>query len=890
MARDYRRLFDLRFGDAARAESEMDQEIESHIAMRVADLVREGWTEEAARGEAIRRFTAGDGTDFDAARLRLRTAARQRQSSVNHRDRLGALAADVRYAIRQMRRAPGFAALAVGALAIGLGAATTMFTLLDHVILRPLPFAASEQLVALGALDSTHSAVPTVSSADWIDWRQMTRKDIETAIYAFPFRQSLVTADSAARVDAVRVSGNYFEVLGARFVLGRAFTEQEAQNRDQTVVVSERLWRRMFGADSRLAIPLRTATRDYRIAGVVADGQDYPPGTDVWFPAAIGHESGSARNNINWYAIGRLSRGVSLERAGVELNVAAHAVHGADPAGLYNYGISVQPLGQTVAGYASTYLVLLMAGVAFVLLIVCANVAAAGLARGAARSREMAVRTALGASRRRLVEQLLVEHVWQGLVGGALGLLLAWGAVRGILARWGGQIPRANEVTLDARVFLFAFAAAVVAGFAAGVIPALRISRAPLTAALSSGGRTSARGGRHLAGASLVSMEIALSLLLLTGAGLMIRSFRAVLARQLGFDTNVATVEIGLSGPRYATDTARRYAYWKALIDSYRAIPGVDAAGVSNWIPLGLTGQGFVDIGGRELPGAGAIYRTVSDDFFRALDMPLLHGRTFDRTDDAGTPRVAVINAKMAAKYWPGEDPIGKLVRAASMERAANGQPAPWLTIIGVVGDVRTYGLETEPRPEMYALFRQTPSWTTGMTALVRGSLPAGRLGSELRRRARAIDPLVAVDVGTLDDRLRATLGSRTLILSLLSSFATLALLLAALGIYGVLSFAVAQRTRELAVRSALGASRGALLRLVFGDGIRVVTLGVAFGLAGAFWLTRLLRSLLVDVGPTDPASFAGAVVVLVIATSAAILIPAIRATRLDPIVALHAD
>ena len=890
MMRGYRRLFDLGGGGASSAESEMDQEIESHIAMRVADLVSEGWSEDAAHQEAIRHFIAGEGTDFAGARRRLRSAARQRQASVTQRDRLGAVVADVRYAIRQMRRAPGFTALAVGALAIGLGATTTMFTLLDHVILRPLPFAHPERLLALSGLDSTNGTVSSVSSADWADWRRTTRSDVESAIYAFPYRQSLVTADSAARVDAVRVSGNYFDVLGARFVAGRAFTEQEAQNHDATVVISERLWRHMFNANSRLETPLRTANRAYQIAGVVADGQDFPPGTDVWFPAAIEHESGFARNNINWVAIGRLAPAVSLDRARAELNGAAHAVHAADPVGLYNFGIRAQSLGDTVAGYASTYLLLLMAGVAFVLLIVCANVAAAGLARGAARSREMAVRTALGANRRRLVEQLLVEHVWHAFVGGALGLLLAWGAVRGILSRWGGQIPRANEVTLDRRVFLFALAASVVAGLAAGVIPALRISRVPLSAALSAGGRTSAKGGRHLVGASLVALEIALSVVLLTGAGLLIRSFRAVLSRQLGFDTNVATVEIGLNGPRYATDSTRRSAYWSSLIASYRSIPGVDAAAVSNWIPLGLTGQGFVDIGGRDVTGAGAIYRTVSDDFFRALHMPLLRGRTFDRTDDAATPRVAVINAKMAAKYWAGEDPIGKLVRATSMERGPGGQPAPWLTIIGVVGDVRTYGLESEPRPEMYAVFRQTPSWTTGMTALVSGTLPAGRLANELRQRARAIDPLVAVDVGTLDDRLRATLGSRTLILSLLSSFAALALLLAALGIYGVLSFAVAQRTRELAVRSALGASRAALLGLVFGDGLRVMAIGVGFGLAGAFWLTRVLQSLLVDVGPTDPPSFVGAVVVLTLATLAGILVPAIRATRLDPIVALHAE
>jgi putative ABC transport system permease protein len=407
---------------------------------------------------------------------------------------------------------------------------------------------------------------------------------------------------------------------------------------------------------------------------------------------------------------------------------------------------------------------------------------------------------------------------------------------------------------------------------------------------LQSGGRGAARGGRRLAGGSLVSLEIALALLLLTGAGLLIQSFRAVVSRDLGFDTNVATAEAALGGPVYAKDSERRYVYWDQLLDEFRAIPGVHAAALSQWIPLSLTGQGFVDVEGRAPARDGAIYRTVSEDFFRTLRMPLIAGRAFSREDGIPTMRVAVINRLMAKRFFPGENPIGRRIRARSQEPGVNGQPAPWLTIIGVVGDIQTYGLESDARAEMYVSFRQTPWRTTSMTALVRGSGAASSLVGEMRRRARRVDSRVAVDVGTLQDRLRATLATRSLAMSMLSAFAVVAVLLAALGIYGVLSFAVAQRTRELAVRTALGARRAQLVGLVLRAGLKVAAVGMAFGIAASTWLARTIESLLVGVRPFDAATYAIAAAVLSVVVVAAILIPSVRATRMDPVIALHAD
>ena len=363
------------------------------------------------------------------------------------------------------------------------------------------------------------------------------------------------------------------------------------------------------------------------------------------------------------------------------------------------------------------------------------------------------------------------------------------------------------------------------------------------------------------------------------------------MSRDIGFDTNVATAYISLGAPRYAADTARRYAFWDELLASYRAIPGVEGAAAANWIPLGLTGQSFVDIADRDVPGAGAIYRSVSDDFFRTLSIPLIVGRVFDHSQDGPTtPRVVVINRRMASVYWPNDNPIGKLVRARGMEHGANGRPADWLQIIGVVGDVRTFGLETAPRPEMYVLFRQTPSWTRGMNVVVRGRGRASSLLHEMRERSRRIDPSVAVDVGTLQDRLRSTLSNRTLMLSMLSAFASIALLLAAIGVYGVLSYAVAQRTRELAIRAALGARRRQLLGLVLVAGARVIAFGLVLGFVAALWLTAALRSMLVDVTATDPVAYAGAALTLAAVSLVAVLIPSLRATRLDPIITLQAE
>lgn len=878
----YRRIFDLMLGGRARAARELDREVEAHIAMRVDDLVRGGMSPSDARAEAMRRFG-----DFEAARRRLRDGARLRASSARRRDVRGALWNDFRFALRQITKAPAFSAITIATLALGIGATTTMFTIVDHILLRPLPFAHPDRLMGLYAMDAARTPLPYTSSADWFDWRKA--KGIETALYGFGYRQTLVTADSAIRVSGDQVSSNFFTVLGPRFVVGRGFSEEEIRSVGATVVViSERLWRSMFGSRS-LPFTIRTPVRSYDVTGVVAGGSEFPAGTDIWVPVSLTPSTDPLRVDLNWVPIGRLANGVTADRAAAELSAIARNVRARNATAIYDFGVLAVPLDDVVIGGAVEYLHVLMGAVAAVLLIVCANVAAAGLARGAARRHEMAVRKSLGAGRLRLVQQSLVEHLTLGLVGGALGLVVAWMAIRLILARWGAQVPRVGEIAIDGRVFVFTLAAALCAGALAGVLPALRVSAVAPSSVLASGGRTQASGGRGLAGAWLVGAEIAMALVLLTGAGLLVRSFRSLLGRGVGMDTNVATVNAALAGPRYADDWLRRANYLRSLIDAYRTLPGVRAVGLTSFVPLGLTGQGFIDVEGRPSGNGGAVYRVVNDGFFAAMGLPLYAGRVFASQDGPTTQRVVVINRTMANTFWPRQNPLGQRVRARSMERKPSGTP-DWLTIIGVVGDLRTYGLQSKPRPEMYTLYTQVPAWTHAMTALVRGTGPAAQLLPELRRRARAIDPHVGIDTGTIDELLSETLAPRVLTMSLLTTFAIMALVLAGIGIYGVLSYSVAQRTRELAVRAALGANRRQLLALVAMSGLRVIVAGALTGLVAAFWLTRGLKAMLVDVTPMDPLSVALATGTLLLIAALAVAVPALRATRLDPVLALQGD
>ncbi|MBL0179011.1 MAG: ABC transporter permease [Gemmatimonadetes bacterium] len=869
---DYRRFFRLR----PRAEIEMDQELEAHLQLRVDALMHSGMSLEEATRDAQERFG-----DFADARRRLHRAARDRHRSLESRDWFGALASDLRGAVRQWRRARGFALLAIATLALGIGVATMMFTLVERILLRPLPFPAPSRLVVLTGQDSLGQQIDAVSAADWTDWQRENRSLETTALHSRGARLSLANGDQSVRVTATSVSADFFRVLGTRFIAGRGVTADEVAGGAPVAVVSEAVWRRQFSADPALGMVVRVESRPLTIVGVVANSDVYPEGTELWIPRTFRGEG--ARTNINFIAIARLAPGVGPTAAAADLSRIAAGIRATDPQALYSYAVGVTPLHDVIIGDSAVYLRLLMGAVALLLLIVCANVATATLGRGAARSVEMAIRASIGAGRGRLIQQLLIEHLLLALAGGVVGIGLAMLGLRAVLAAWGAQIPRSGEVRLDVGVVAFAVALSVVVGVVAGIVPALVGSRTSLHQLLAAGGRTATRSGRGLAGGLLVGGEVALALLLLIGAGLLIRSFRTLLERDLGFDRGVVTAEVTLSGTRYDTMPERRMAYWDQAREAIATIPGVAAAGAANWIPLGMAGSSFVEIEGRDEPGAGAGYRAITDGYLETMNVPLLAGRRLSAADRPGSERVAVINAAMARRYWGAESPLGKRVRASSMEFQRDGTPAPWVTIVGVVGDVRQWGPEAEVLPEMYTAARQLPVWTQSMTLVARATTASPELIAAVQDRLRAIDPQVPADLGTMQARLEGQLAPRLLTLTLLTGFASMALLLAALGIYGVLVHAVAQRTRELAVRAALGATRGQVVTLVLRWAARIVIPGALVGLVGAAMLTRVMQSLLVDVAPIDLRAFVSCGVLLLLVALAAVLVPAYRAATVDP-------
>lgn len=796
---------------------------------------------------------------------------------------------DLVFAVRQWRRTPGLTVVALLTLAIGIGLTTAVFAIVDRVLFRPLPFPEADRLVALQSVDSTGSAFGSVSAANWHDWK-MQNQTLEGAALYRSTRVILSTGASAAWVPAAEASPDFFEVLRARFVAGRAFAEDEVAAGSRAVVVSEGFWRQRLGAaDTGLVVNVNGYPAD--VIGVVAAGHEYPQGAQVWLPFRYRQMVG-VRNNINWLAMGRLAPGVTIPQARTDLSAIARSIREQEPEAIYSFGVGVIPLRDALVGDSTELLALFGGAVVLVLLVACANLASANLAQGAQRRREMAVRAALGAPPRVLVRQVLVEHLALALAGGALGTALAWAVTRAVQVFATGLIPRTTEFTLDLRMLVIGFVVATAAGLLTGMLPALQASRSSPHEAIGSGARGAVAGGRGLPGRILVGAEIAMALMLVAGAGLLVQSLRAVLARPLGFRVDgVATAAIALTGPQYESGDAV-LSYWQRLLDALRTTPGVQEAAVANWVPLVRGGTGFIEVFGKDIPGVGAGYHAVSEGYFSALGMQLLEGRPFDARDANDGPRITVINRSMAERYWPGESPLGTMVRASSMEPGPRGAPAPWLTVIGVVSDIRHYGYESEPQPEMYVLYRQLPApWLiSSLTVLVRGRGSDEQLVRAVRETVAGIDPAVPPEIGLLRTAADRVTSPRRLPMQVIGAFGVLALLLASIGIYGVLSFAVARRTRELAVRAALGADRSNLLALVLGSGARVIAAGVLVGLIGALLLSRLIAGLLYGVSARDPLVLGAATLVITAVGLLAALLPARRATRADPMVALREE
>ena len=795
---------------------------------------------------------------------------------------------DVRYGLRMLFKNPGFSAVAVLTLALGIGVNSAIFSVVNAVLLRPLPFNDSERIITLRET-LPQGGEGSISVPNLKDWRE--QNDVFEKIAAYDLRNfNLQNADSPERVSGAAVTVEFFDVLGVAPVAGRAFLSGEDQTNGQRIVIlSNALWRRNFGSDPQvIGKSIALNGEQFTVVGVMGREFRFPARTaELWVPLVFTNDQSASRGSHAFSAIGRLKPGVSLDQAQEQMSGIARRIEAQYPAQQAGRNVKLTRLQEALVGYMRPALLVLLGAVAFVLLIACTNVANLLLARALARHREIAIRTALGAGRARLVRQFLTESVLLSFLGGALGLLLAYWGIDGLVALAGNYLPRASEVGLDGRVVGFTLLLSLMVGVLFGLAPALQISKTDVQESLKEGGSAGNSPRRNRLRSALIVAEIASSLVLLVGAGLLIKSFVRLQGTESGLrPENVLTMRLSLPAGKYNTPQART-AFYDQVLERVSALPGVEAAGVINYLPLQQYGfNGEIEVEGQAAPQAGQAsplveFRAASVDYFRALRIPLVAGRFFSNADRNEAAPVAIVNQTFANRLLPNQDPVGKRIRPGD---------GPWITIIGVVGDVKQAGLTRSVMPEMFAPVALGPaSMTQTMSLAVRATAAPTELTSAVRREIQAVDPLQPIyNVQTMETVISESVSDRRLNMMLLSIFASLALALASIGIYSVMAYMVTQHTREIGIRMALGAGRGDILKLVVGQGMVLALVGVAFGVPAAFALMRFLSSLLFGVSPGDPLTFAVVTLLLLGVAFLACYIPARRAMRTDPMEALR--
>jgi putative ABC transport system permease protein len=795
---------------------------------------------------------------------------------------------DIRYAFRTLLRSPGFTAVAVLTLALGIGANTAIFSVIDAVLLRALPYAHPDRLVDLSADSETRGiAAFPMSPGDFVDTRAQSKTLSGMAVIA-QGTFNLTGSGEPMRVDGGGVSASFFDVLGARPVLGRGFRpEEETEGNDHVAVISQALWKSRFGGDRKVVGKTVLLDGDrYTIVGVAPAGVRLPERAQVWVPFTLGPQAASAHGAHFLRVVGRLAPGVTVEKANAEMKAIAAGIARRNPDSNTGFGQHVTPLREQLVHDIRPALVVLFASVALVLLIACANVGNLLLARSASRSREIAVRAALGAGRWRLVRQLLVESVMLGIAGGAAGLILAAWGIGLIVRAAGGALPAHAQVSISTPVLVFTLLVAIATGIVFGLVPALHASRLELHETLKEGGRSGGSDARrNRTRAALVVAETALAMVLLVGAGLLVKSFAKLIGTDPGFKVeHQLTAQLDL--PQSATPEQAALFYGQ-LEERARTIPGVTAAGAVTGLPLGGRGArlGFHVVGTpTPAPGQGlsADYDVASPGYFEAIGIPVRRGRTFTTRDVQATQHVVVINEAMARKHFAGQDPIGRRMTLTDQDTAPR-------EVIGVVGDVHRQGLGQQVEPAVYVSELQSPS--PSMTLVLRTAGDPATATAALRREVAALDPKLAIgDVRTLSQVVSESVASPRLNVLLLGFFAALGIVLAAIGLYGVIAYSVANRRQEIGVRMALGARPRDVVGMVVRQGMSLTGVGLGLGLIGAFAATRLLGSLLVGVSATDPAVFAAVPVLLAAVALAASWVPGSRATRVHPMSALRND
>jgi putative ABC transport system permease protein len=866
---------------------EITDELQFHIDIRVEENIRRGMAPDEARRDAERSF--GD-----------LTRIKEQGYDVRGGRWLETVWQDLRYGARMLLKRPSFTLVAVATLSLGISANTAIFSVVNGVLLRALPYYEPERLVMVWAdrpILQAQVGLPDfpVTPADFVDWRNQNQV-FENMAAMVAFRSNLTGGGEPESVVVLRATASLFPLLGARLAMGRAFLpEEDRAGADRVVVISHGLWQQRYGADPKLiGQKIILDNEAYTVIGVTAPGFQFPrrgevPYTylfgatkpDLYLPIAFTPELMNNRQANSLMVTARLKPGVSVGQAGADMNAIARRLTEQYPQTNTDKGARLAPLQQQTVGKARTALLVLLGAVGFVLLIACANVANLLLARAAGRQKEMAIRASLGASQWRVMRQLLTESLMLAFSGGAAGLFLAWWGVKLLLAIAPDNLPRAYDIRLDTRVAGFTLIVSLLTGIVFGLLPALQASKINLGETLKEGGRDAAGLLRRRLRGFLIVAEVALAFVLLIGAGLLIRSFARLTEVNPGLDPhNVLTMNMLL--PAKYSD-GRSAAFFQETLERVRALPGVEASATVVPLPLsGSHGSAAFRIEGRPSPTEetfNAGLRIISPDFFKTFRVPLVNGRLIAESDGAKAPPVVVVNESLARNYFANEDPLGKRIIIYGGTR----------TIVGVVKDVKHSALDEEAKAESYLPMAQVPTRYMSLAVRVSGD-PMQMLGA-VRGQVRAGDKdLPIFSIETMERLMDKSVAPRRFNLLLLGVFAMVGLSLAGVGLYGVMSYTVTQRTREIGVRMAMGAQRGDMLRLVIGEGMKLALVGALLGLGGALALTRLLKTLLFGVSATDPLTFIVIAAALSIVSLLACWIPARRATKVDPMVALRCE
>jgi putative ABC transport system permease protein len=874
-------------------EAEIIEELAQHLDDVYQRALTNGASEENARRAVLSELTDQQSLLTELQRTQKRPPADTPLPGESRRSNLLAdFFQDLRYAARILWKNPGFTAVAVIALALGIGANTAIFSVVNTVLLRPLPYKDPDQLVMVWE-DASRHGYPrdTPAAANFIDWRDQNSTFSGMAAIA-DNNFNLTGVGDPEQLKGRRVSGDLFPLLGVDPQLGRVFTATEDQPGSQKVVLlSHRLWQRRFGGEA--SIVGRTLTlngESYSVVGVMPARFQFPENDDeLWVPMAFSAEEAGNRNRHYLQVIGRLKPGVTLAQAQSEMTTIGARLQQQYPQENADLGVAITSLHEHLVGDIKPALLILLGAVGLVLLIACANVANLLLARAAIRQKEIALRVALGARRRRLLRQFLTESVLLAMLGGILGLAIAYLGLLLLGSFIPENISQASEISLDLKVLGFTLGVSLLTGLIFGLAPAIQALRMNQSETLKEGGRDSVTGrsGKRLRGL-LVTAEVAVSLVLLIAAGLLINSFLRLRNIDPGFKVDhLLTMKIELPYPKY-DEFERRSAFYTELVQRVQSLPGVQSAAVTTNLPLYRQGNSIsIQIEGRPDPPPGQepiiVTRMISPRYFETMSIPILAGRQFNDQDTDATPNVVIVSETMARRLWPGENPIGKRIAVTRVRSDAD-----WIQVIGIAKDVRQFELIREPKPQMYLSYRQIGFFAAD-DLVVKTDVEPASMATAVRKVVWNIDKDQPVSsIRTMEEILGDSIARQRFSMLLLGVFAGVALLLAAVGIYGVMSYSVAQRTHEIGIRMALGAQTGAVLKLAVGYGLKLVVAGVLIGLVAAFALTRLMSTLLFGVTPTDPVTFALISLLLVAVAAVASYIPARRATKVDPLIALR--